>query len=157
MTRRVELFSTTAKVEPRFDLLDLSRVKSVSSTSIMLTFNQAVIMICAFIRFQTLPYAVIRFHTLSYAFIRFYTLSFAFILCFHTLTGGQGQKSERGTGAVSFSEGGCQFFPSGGVTPPSTQKNFRLRHLLLLKVVRPPVLNLRCGKYSLAIHLQIII
>ena len=60
-------------------------------------------------------------------------------------------------GAVSFPEGGCQFFLSGGINPPSTQNFFRLRHLLLFKVVRPPVINLRCSSYSLALHLQIVI
>ena len=70
-------------------------------------------------------------------------------------TGGQGQKSERGV-QFPFQRGG-QFFLSGGIIPPSTQKKFRLRHLLLFKVVKPPVINLRCGSYCLALYLQIII
>ena len=69
-------------------------------------------------------------------------------------TGGQGQKSERGV-QFPFQRGGCQFFLSGEDYPPSTQFFFRLRHLLIFKVVRPPVINLWCGSYSLALHLQI--
>ena len=53
--------------------------------------------------------------------------------------------------------GGCKFFLSGGGYPPSTQKKFRLRHLLHFKVVRPPVINLWCGSYSFALPLKIII
>ena len=46
------------------------------------------------------------------------------------VTGGQGQKSPP--------------------IPPSTQKFFRLQHLLLFKVVRPPVINLRKVNCKLA-------
>ena len=71
-------------------------------------------------------------------------------------TGGQGQKSERGV-QFPFQRGGVNFSFQGGVTPPSTQKFFRLRHLLHFKVVRPPVINLWCGSYSFALPLKIII
>ena len=74
-----------------------------------------------------------------------------------SITGGQGQKSERGVQFPFQRGGGVNFSFQGGINPPSTQKIFRLRHLLLFKVVRPPVINLRCGSYSLALHLQIIL
>ena len=53
--------------------------------------------------------------------------------------------------------GGVNFSFHGGVTPPSTQKTFRLRHLLHFKVVRPPVINLWCGSYSFALPLKNIV
>ena len=73
------------------------------------------------------------------------------------LTGGQGQKSERGVEFPFQRGGGVNFSFQGGINPPSTQKIFSLRHLLLFKVVRPPVINLRCSSYCLALYLQIII
>ena len=46
-------------------------------------------------------------------------------------TGGRGQKSERGVQFPFQRGGGVNFSFHGGINPPSTQKNFRLRHLLL--------------------------
>ena len=72
-------------------------------------------------------------------------------------TGGQGQKSERGV-QFPFQRGGdVNFSFQGGLTPPQPKKSFGLGHLLLFKVVRAPVINLRGGSWSLALHLQIII
>ena len=70
------------------------------------------------------------------------------------LTGGQGQKSERGV-QFPFQRGGVNVL-SGGVTPPlSTPKNFHMRHSLLFKAVRPAAINLSCHSYRLPSHLQL--
>ena len=58
-------------------------------------------------------------------------------------------KNLRGGCSFLFRGGGVSIFFFRGDYPPLNPKNFRLRHLLLFKVVRPPVINLWCASYNM--------
>ena len=93
-------------------------------------------------------------------------LKFLHIILFQFFGESLNQTSRSQVDKVKNLRGGCSFLSRGGVSispfrgglpPPSTQKKFCLRHVLLFKVVRPPVINLQCGSYCLALYLQIMI